>query len=48
MAFLYIILGYQNMKNTKNCIKSLFRVTRDALAANPNDVMAQSFKIKMS
>ena len=48
MAFLYIVLGYQNLKNTKNCIKSLYRVTRDALAANPNDVMAQSFKIKMS
>jgi hypothetical protein len=48
MAILYIVLGYKNWKNTKRQIIGLDRITREALAANPNDVMAESIKVKIS
>jgi uncharacterized membrane protein YidH (DUF202 family) len=48
MAILYIVLGYKNWNNTKRQIIGLDRITREALAANPNDVMAESIKVKIS
>jgi hypothetical protein len=48
MATLYVVLGYLNWKNNKKCIKNLRRVVRETIGANPNDVMRESFKVKMN
>lgn len=47
MALLFIVLGYSNWKNNKKSMRSLQRLIRETIGVNPNDIMAQSFKIKM-
>ena len=48
MATLYVVLGYINWKSTKRCIRSLQRVIREMMDANPNDVMHEGFRVKMN
>jgi predicted membrane protein len=47
MALMYVVIGYRNFQNTKKCIKGLQRVALETLGANPNDVMRESFTLKM-